>query len=112
MFAWDFWQVSGCLFGSAFVVELYPDAVDSDLPVEEVGGVHKVAENRNRDVKLGKLLPGHRVETRVFHGTASEEMKRSNVTKFFKARRTSENLKRQLVKLFELVRAIWVVQVA
>ena len=105
LFARYFWQVSSCLFGPTVVVELYSDPVDPDLPVEEVGGVHKVAENRNRDVKLGKLLPGHRVETRVFHGTANEEMKRSNVTKFFKARRTSENVKRHLVKL----RAIWVV---
>ena len=72
LLAWDFWQVGSCLFGSAFVVELYPDSVNTNFPVQKVGRVDKVAENRHGHVELGELVPGHGIKARIFHGTEKQ----------------------------------------
>ncbi len=53
----DFWQVCRGLLGPTLVVELDPDPVGADVPVEEVGGVLEPAEDRHAAVQPRQLLP-------------------------------------------------------
>ena len=45
----DLREVGSGLLDTPLRVELDPDAVDADLPVEVIGGVFKVAQDRHGD---------------------------------------------------------------
>ena len=45
----DLREIGGGLLDAPLRVELDPDAVDADLPVEVVGGVFKVAQDGHGD---------------------------------------------------------------
>ena len=68
----DVGQVGGAALRAFLVEELDPDAVEAEVPVQEVGGVLEVAEDGDGDVHPGQLLPGHRVEPGVLHRAGDE----------------------------------------
>jgi len=69
LFRWDFRQISGGLLDPLLIVELNPDPVDSNFPVEVAISVFEVAKNRHRDVEFGQLLASHWAEPGILHGT-------------------------------------------
>jgi len=64
-----FWQKSGSFLAASLIMELYSDAMSSQIPVSVVCTIFEVAENGHRHVQTGELFPAHRAEPGVLHGT-------------------------------------------
>ena len=73
MFGGNFGEVGGRALVALLVVELDPDAVDPDLPIEEVHPLLEVTEDRHGDVELGELVSAHGREATVFERTSSKK---------------------------------------
>jgi len=62
-----FGEVGSGFLGAALVVELDPDSMHADVPVEEVGRVLEVAEYGDGHVQTRQLVARHRIEAGVLH---------------------------------------------
>lgn len=65
-----FWQESGSFLAASLIIKLYSDAMSPQVPVSVVGTILEVAEDGHGHVEAGELLPAHRAEPGVLHGTS------------------------------------------
>ena len=55
-------EIQHKLILTSLIMELYSDAMSSQIPVSVVCTIFEVAENGHRHVQTGELFPAHRAE--------------------------------------------------